>query len=109
MKLSFARGLATGALTCVALAFGAEAMACQWDSDCPIGVTCERDPGAAFGQCIGRAAPTPAPPDVDDVAPSDPSDGFQVQGRPCRFDVECQPGGSCKRSEGQLDGYCIKP
>lgn len=86
-----------------ALGVATDAAACTYDSDCPVNVTCERDPGQVYGTCTGL----PAAPPPSEESPSPPSSSpTPVQA--CVSPIDCEIGSWCQKNPGEAQGVCVK-
>ncbi len=79
-------------LAFVALTPVAEALACQFDTDCSPGSKCLKSSMSLYGVCAGGLFPGN---DNDRRPVRDPLDPNQKVGDTCSFDVQCGPGNKC--------------
>ena len=75
-----------------------DAMACQSDTDCKVGLKCYKPGTSKNGSCVGSLKPgNPA---------RDPLDISGKKGSACKFDADCGVGGQCIKGAG-IHGTCL--
>jgi len=90
------------ALACLVVASSVDdAEGCVTDADCAIGSECLQIDGLG-GACVGGIWPG----NDNDAYPSSPYD--RPYGDTCSFDVDCAPGYRCFKSDGEIEGACVK-
>ena len=101
----------------------AASYACQFDTDCGVGSTCEKSAYSLYGVCQGGMSPGNAydnqpvfdPLDLNKGFLSGDSDGDArngmdadgTYGDTCSFDTDCGPGSQCVKGAYDLNGVCM--
>jgi len=99
------RAAILGLAVAILVLFPAAALACQDDSDCETGSTCQKPVRGFFGWCVGG----PNPGNQNDQMPiRDPLDSTGRKGDTCQFDLGCGWGGVCvKEAPDSRYGICL--
>ena len=84
--------------------YGAQAMACAFNTDCSPGSKCVKPAGLVNGMCIGGEFPGNR---YDQKPYHDPFDPNRTAGNTCTFNIECGPGNQCRMGLG-IYGVCVR-
>jgi hypothetical protein len=102
------RAAILGLAVSVQLLFPAVALACQDDSDCKPGSTCQKPLRAIFESLFGFCVGGPNPGNEHDRLPMrDPFDATGRKGDTCQYDLACGWGGVCVKEPGSTHGACL--
>jgi hypothetical protein len=69
---------------------------CTFNTDCPDGGQCIKEPGTLYGTCQGSGYGTALPLNAN----------LLDQKRTCFFDQDCKPGQRCAKPQGSFKGMC---
>ncbi len=83
---------------------GGTAVACQTDSDCDAGSSCQIQDGRIDGVCVNDAAPPPD--DEQETVETPPIDDDSNAGDACQTSRDCGVGGRCVKQPGATAGTC---
>jgi hypothetical protein len=96
---------AKASLAIVALAlFSAQAVACEFDTDCSPGSKCVKAAGHILGMCTGGQFPGNQ---YDKNPYVDPFDPNRSAGKTCSFNIDCGAGSKCQLGLG-TSGVCVR-
>lgn len=89
----------------ISLLISCQAWSCSFDTDCEVGSKCVKKGGSIYGVCVGGLSPGN---DNDKVPVYAPLDINKTYGNTCSFDTDCGPGSECVKSNGGINGTCMK-
>ena len=92
-------------LAALAFLFASTSFACSFDTECSVGSRCIKTNGNIYGACVGGMSPGNRNDQQPVYAPLDPN---RTYGNTCSFDTECGPGSVCAKSNGNIQGVCLK-
>ena len=92
-------------LLSIIFSFCTIASACSFDTDCQVGSKCLKESGSIYGVCVGGMNPG----NNNDQQPvTAPMDLNHTYGNTCSFDTDCGPGSKCMKTNGNINGVCMK-
>lgn len=94
---------ATATLCAMPVLLASPALACQFDTDCPLGNQCLKATGAIYGIC-GEGAPPGS--GIGLQSENAPLDFGGTSANTCRSDTDCNPEASCLKATGSVYGVC---